>query len=108
MHQYNQTLNSLLCLSATCRKPIKGAAERPIQFAYPESPLSPTTMERRELERRLVPIHIQFVVFFIIACVLYLFYSFAEDDTFSPVMAFLDSLNQESGSGEGLLLQAET
>ncbi|XP_074538155.1 LEM domain-containing protein 1 [Halichoeres trimaculatus] len=93
---------------ATCRRPIKGAAERQIQFGYPESPLSPTTLERRELERRLVPVHIQLVVFFIVACLLYFFYAFAEDNTLSPVMALLDFLNQESESGEGLLLQAET
>lgn len=81
---------------ATCRRPIRGAAERPIQFAYPESPLSPISLERRELECRLVPIRIQLVVFFIVACLLYLFYSLAEDNALSPAMAFLDSLNLES------------
>ncbi|XP_034552358.1 LEM domain-containing protein 1 isoform X6 [Notolabrus celidotus] len=89
---------------ASRRRPIKGAAGRPIQYAYPDSPLSPTTLERREVERRLVPIHIQLVVFFIVACLLYLFYVFAEDGSFTPVMDLLDSLNQESDSGEGLML----
>ncbi|CAJ1084721.1 LEM domain-containing protein 1 isoform X7 [Xyrichtys novacula] len=88
---------------ASCRKPIKGAAGRPIQFAYPDTPLSPTTLERQEVERRLVPIQIQLVVFLIVACLLYLIYVSAEDNSFSPILALLDSLSDEERS-----LQAET
>ncbi|XP_018529983.1 LEM domain-containing protein 1 isoform X3 [Lates calcarifer] len=89
---------------ATRRRPIKGAAGRPIQYAYPDTPASPTTLERREVERRLVPIHIQILVFLIVACLLYLIYVCVEDSSF---VALLDSLSQGSESEEGLLVQTE-
>ncbi|XP_070696275.1 LEM domain-containing protein 1 [Pempheris klunzingeri] len=92
----------------TRRRPIKGAAGRPIQYAYPDTPASPTTLERREVERRLVPIHIQILVFITVACLLYLIYVCVEESSLSPFMALLDSLNQESDSEEGLFPQAET
>ncbi|XP_062247136.1 lamina-associated polypeptide 2, isoforms beta/gamma-like isoform X2 [Platichthys flesus] len=60
---------------ATRRRPIKGAAGRPVQYAYPDTPFSPTTLERREVERRLVPIHIRLLFFMVMACVLYLVYA---------------------------------
>ncbi|XP_035014918.1 LEM domain-containing protein 1 isoform X2 [Hippoglossus stenolepis] len=59
---------------ATRRRPIKGAAGRPVQYAYPDTPFSPTTLERRVVERRLVPIHIRFLFFLVMACILYLIY----------------------------------
>lgn len=98
----------LLYFSATRRRPIKGAAGRPVQYKYPDSPVSPRTLERREVEHRLVPIQIQIVVFFIVACLLYLIYDYVEDNSYSPFVALLDSLNQGSDSEEGLLLQSET
>ncbi|XP_041654559.1 LEM domain-containing protein 1 isoform X4 [Cheilinus undulatus] len=93
---------------ASRRRPIKGAAGRPIQYAYPDTPASPTTLQRRELERRLVPIQIQIAVFLAVACLLFLIYVFAEDDSLSSVVALLESLTQESDSEDGLLLQAES
>nr|XP_014268257.2 lamina-associated polypeptide 2, isoforms beta/gamma isoform X2 [Maylandia zebra] len=63
----------------TRRRPIKGAAQRPVQYSYPDSPVSPMTQQRREVERYLVPIHIQILVFIIVACVLYLIYVNVED-----------------------------
>nr|XP_020467543.1 lamina-associated polypeptide 2, isoforms beta/gamma-like isoform X2 [Monopterus albus] len=72
---------------ATCRRPIKGAAGRPVQYAYPETPASPITLERREVERHLVPIHIQIVVFLIVACLLYLIYDYAEDNSLGPFVS---------------------
>lgn len=63
-------------------------------------------MERREVERYLVPIQIQILVFLIVSCILYMIYINVEDS--SSVLAFLDSLGQGSDSEEGLLLQAET
>ncbi len=60
------------------------------------------------MQRRLVPIQIQILVFVIVACLLYLIYVCVEDSSFSPFLALLDSLNQGSDSEEGLLLQAET
>uniref|UniRef100_A0A668A7V1 LEM domain containing 1 n=1 Tax=Myripristis murdjan TaxID=586833 RepID=A0A668A7V1_9TELE len=95
-------------IHVTRRRPIKGAAGRPIQYKYPDTPVSPMTRERQEVERRLVPIYIQILVFLIVACLLYLIYAYVEDNSFNPFVALLDSLNQESGSEEGHLLQAET
>ncbi|XP_068452959.1 LEM domain-containing protein 1 [Clinocottus analis] len=92
---------------ATCRRPIKGAAGRPVQYAYPDTPASPTSLERQEVERRLVPVQIQILVFVIVMCFLYLIYVCVEGDSFST-LALLDSLNQGSDSEEGLSLQAET
>ncbi|XP_076022365.1 LEM domain-containing protein 1 [Genypterus blacodes] len=90
------------------RRPIKGAAGRPVQYKYPESPVSPTTLERREVERCLVPIHVQIAVFFIVAGLLYLIYDCVEENSYSPFVALLDSLIQGSDSEEGLLIQSET
>ncbi|XP_021173890.2 lamina-associated polypeptide 2, isoforms beta/delta/epsilon/gamma isoform X3 [Fundulus heteroclitus] len=84
---------------ATPRRPIKGAAQRPIQYAYPKTPVSPTTLERREVERRLVPIYIQILVFFTVVYVLYVISVIVEDG--SSVMPLLQSLNQWSDSEEG-------
>ncbi|XP_062283115.1 LEM domain-containing protein 1 [Scomber scombrus] len=102
------TKTTLTGIHATRRRPIKGAAGRPIQYAYPDTPASPTTLERREVERRLVPIHIQILVFFIVASLLYFIYACIEDNSFNPFVALLDILSQESDIKEGLLLQAET
>lgn len=82
--------------SATRRRPIKGAAGRPVQYVFPDTPTSPTTLERREVERRLVPIHIQILVFLIVACLLFLIYVFVEDSSLDSVMSLLDSPSQES------------
>ncbi|XP_034733914.1 LEM domain-containing protein 1 isoform X3 [Etheostoma cragini] len=93
---------------ATRRRPIKGAAGRPVQYAYPVTPVSPTTLEKREVERRLVPIQIQILVFLIVTCLLYFIYVCVEDNSFSSTVALLESLYQEADSQDGLLLQAET
>lgn len=97
-----------LYFSATCRKPIKGAAGRPILYGYPESPVSPATLERQEVERRIVPIKIQILVFLIVVVLLYLINVCVEDGSFAPFVALLDSLNPISDGEDGLLLQAET
>ncbi|XP_005930805.1 LEM domain-containing protein 1 isoform X2 [Haplochromis burtoni] len=81
----------------TRRRPIKGAAQRPVQYSYPDSPVSPMTQQRREVERYLVPIHIQILVFIIVACVLYLIYVNVED-----------SLSYWSYGEDRLLVQAES
>uniref|UniRef100_A0A3B4VKV2 LEM domain containing 1 n=1 Tax=Seriola dumerili TaxID=41447 RepID=A0A3B4VKV2_SERDU len=104
---YLTITNISFYFSATRRRPIKGAAGRPVQYAYPDTAVSPTTLERREVERRLVPILIQVLVFLIVVCVLYLIYVCLWDTSFSPFVALLDSLNQMSDSEEGLLLQTE-
>uniref|UniRef100_A0A3B3TJ11 LEM domain containing 1 n=1 Tax=Poecilia latipinna TaxID=48699 RepID=A0A3B3TJ11_9TELE len=77
---------------ASPRRPIKGAAQRPIQYAYPDTPLSPTTLERREVQRRLVPVYIQVLVFFAVVCILFLIFVNVEDT--NGVVDLLESLNQ--------------
>ncbi|XP_037539954.1 LEM domain-containing protein 1 [Nematolebias whitei] len=80
---------------ATPRRPIKGAAQRPIQYSYPDTPVSPVTVqERRDVQRRLVPYWIQILVFFIVMGILYLIYVNVEPSC--PVLAMLESLNQWS------------
>ncbi|XP_007560820.1 LEM domain-containing protein 1 isoform X5 [Poecilia formosa] len=77
---------------ASPRRPIKGAAQRPIQYAYPDTPVSPTTLERREVQRRLVPVYIQVLVFFAVVCILFLIFVNVEDT--NGVVDLLESLNQ--------------
>jgi len=77
-----------------------------VLYAYPDTPVSPVTLQRREVERHLVPIHIQLSVFLILAFILYFIYVNVEDS--SSVLALLDSLNQWSDMEEGALPQAET
>ncbi|XP_069560461.1 LEM domain-containing protein 1 isoform X2 [Brachyistius frenatus] len=103
---YPDTAKTPTGIYATCRRPIKGAAGRPVQYAYPDPPSSPLTLERREVARRLVPIHIQILVFLIVVCILYLIYVSVEDS--SSVNTLLDSLNQWSDSEEGVWFQVET
>ncbi|RXN26044.1 putative carboxypeptidase [Labeo rohita] len=76
---------------ATKRRPIKGAAGRPVQFKYPEMPLlSPTTLERQEIQQRLVPLWVQIVVFLLVVCVLYLIYLSMEEPLSNPFTALLE------------------
>lgn len=61
---------------------------------FPDTPASPTTLERREAARRLVPIHIQLLVFLIVVVLLYLVYVVVEDSSLESAMSLLDSPNQ--------------
>ncbi|XP_050952075.1 LEM domain-containing protein 1 isoform X3 [Labeo rohita] len=80
---------------ATKRRPIKGAAGRPVQFKYPEMPLlSPTTLERQEIQQRLVPLWVQIVVFLLVVCVLYLIYLSMEEPLSNPFTALLEGLQE--------------
>lgn len=67
---------------------------------FPDTPASPATLERREAERRLVPIHIQIVVFLIVVVLLYLAYIVVEDSSLDLAMSLLDSPNQASDTEE--------
>ncbi|KAM9505669.1 uncharacterized protein ACWYII_047926 isoform 1-T1 [Salvelinus alpinus] len=89
---------------ATRRRPIKGAAVRPVQFKYPDLPASPMTLQRQALERRLVPLWAQILVFLILTCLLYLIYSAMEHSSDHPFVAFLDNLSMGTET-EGLSLQ---
>ncbi|KAM3872058.1 LEM domain-containing protein 1 [Diretmus argenteus] len=95
-------------ICATRRRSIKGAAGRPVVFKYPDTPVSPMTLERREVERRLVPIYIQILVFLIVTCLLYLIYLCVEDNSYNPFGALLDNLDQGSDGEDGLLLEPGT
>lgn len=78
---------------ATKRRPIKGAAGRPVQFKYPEmSLLSPTTLERQEIQQRLVPLWVQILVFLLVACLLYIIYLSMEEPPSNPFTPLLDGL----------------
>lgn len=85
---------------ATRRRPIKGAAGRPVQYVYPDTPVSPTTSHRLEVEKRLVPLKIQILVFLIVAVLLYVIYVCVEDYAFNPFLNLLDVLNQGLDSDE--------
>lgn len=49
-----------------------------MQFKYPEIPLSPSTLERREIQRHMVPLWVQIVVFLLVAALLYFVYILIE------------------------------
>uniref|UniRef100_A0A8C7PXT2 LEM domain-containing protein n=1 Tax=Oncorhynchus mykiss TaxID=8022 RepID=A0A8C7PXT2_ONCMY len=85
-------VNYTLSSSATCRRPIKGAAGRPVQFTYPDLPASPMTLQRQALERCLVTLWAQILVFLILTCLLELIYSAMEHSSAHPFVALLDNL----------------
>lgn len=80
---------------ATKRRPIKGAAGRPVQFKYPEMPLlSPTSLERQEIQQRLVPLWVQIVVFLLVVCMLYLIYASMEEPLSNTFTDLLEDLQE--------------
>ncbi|XP_028309905.1 LEM domain-containing protein 1 isoform X2 [Gouania willdenowi] len=93
-------------MSVTRRRPIKGAAQRPVEFQYPDTPVSPMTFARREVERRLVPIHIQIVFYVFLVGILYLVYVNVDESSFDKLKDRL-RLIQWSGSDETHSLQLE-
>ncbi|XP_055748129.1 LEM domain-containing protein 1 isoform X1 [Salvelinus fontinalis] len=106
MEMFPETEPTPTGIAATRRRPIKGAAGRPVQFKYPDLPASPMTLQRWAVEHRLVPLWVQILVFFIVACLLYLIYAAIEDSLANPFVALLDNLSMETKT-EGLSLQAE-
>ncbi|XP_023847194.1 LEM domain-containing protein 1 isoform X2 [Salvelinus sp. IW2-2015] len=106
MEMFPETEPTPTGIAATRRRPIKGAAGRPVQFKYPDLPASPMTLQRWAVEHRLVPLWVQILVFFIVACLLYLIYAAIEDSLANPFVALLDNLSMETET-EGLSLQAE-
>lgn len=90
-----------LYFSVTARRPIKGAAGRPIQYVHPDTPTpmappiapptpttptSPTTLERQEVERRLVPVYIQILFFLFVVMVLYVISVYTEDGSLTSLL----------------------
>ncbi|XP_060792885.1 LEM domain-containing protein 1 [Neoarius graeffei] len=87
-------------ITATKRRSIKGAAGRPVQFKYLETPLSPATLERRDIEQRLVPLWVQIVVFILVAALLCFIYISMEESLENPFSTLPNSLSQEPGSDD--------
>uniref|UniRef100_A0A8C7CAM0 Uncharacterized protein n=2 Tax=Oncorhynchus TaxID=8016 RepID=A0A8C7CAM0_ONCKI len=81
-------------IAATHRRPIKGAAGRPVQFKFPDLPASLMTLQRRIL------------VFLILTCLFYLIYAAMEYSLDQPFVALLDNLSMGTET-EGLSLQAD-
>lgn len=76
----------------------------PIPTPTPATPTSPTTMERQEVERRLVPVYIQIVFFLFVVVVLYVSV-FTEDGSLTNL---LECLGLWSYSDVWRLPQSET
>ncbi|XP_027876798.1 LEM domain-containing protein 1 isoform X3 [Xiphophorus couchianus] len=91
---------------ATPRRPIKGAAQRPIQYAYPDTPVTPTTLERQEVARRLAPVYVQVLVFFAVMCILFLIFVNVENT--NNVVSLLERQNQRPDGEEGIPALDET
>ncbi|XP_038666814.1 lamina-associated polypeptide 2-like [Scyliorhinus canicula] len=80
-------------ISATCRRPIRGAAGRPIEFmfkdalprrSFPQSSASDAGQTRKEYESRSVSIWMQIVVLLIVAFFLFLVYQAMETNKRNP------------------------
>ncbi|XP_061913938.1 lamina-associated polypeptide 2, isoforms beta/gamma-like isoform X2 [Entelurus aequoreus] len=90
-------------ISVACRRPIKGAAGRPVR--YQRRPISPRTEDRKEVECGLVPVQVQFVVFVFLAVLLFV----VEDQSLSPLLVLVYNLvtslcNTESNLQETVAL----
>ncbi|XP_029578079.1 lamina-associated polypeptide 2, isoforms beta/delta/epsilon/gamma-like isoform X2 [Salmo trutta] len=106
MEMFPETEPTRTGIAATRQRPIKGAAGRPVQFKYPDLPASPMTLQRQALERRLVPLFVQILVFLILTCLFYLIYAAMEHSSDHPFVALLDNLSMGTET-EGLSLQAD-
>ncbi|XP_041955436.1 LEM domain-containing protein 1 isoform X2 [Alosa sapidissima] len=85
-------------ISATRRRPIKGAAGRPVQFKYPDTPLSPNSADQREVQRRQVPLWVQLLIFALVSLLLYLAYAATEESLESPLTLLLDGVTQAAAA----------
>ncbi|MGH0174385.1 UNVERIFIED_CONTAM: hypothetical protein FKN15_007941 [Acipenser sinensis] len=93
-------------ISATRRRPIKGAAGRPVQFKYSELVTqAPATGDQKPpASRHLVPIWVQIAVFIAIAGFLFLIYHSMEANQDNPFSSYLENPSQ----GEEMLQEALT
>ncbi|XP_058860882.1 lamina-associated polypeptide 2, isoforms beta/delta/epsilon/gamma-like [Acipenser ruthenus] len=83
-------------ISATRRRPIKGAAGRPVQFKYSELVTqSPATGDQKPpASRHLIPIWVQIAVFIAIAGFLFLIYHSMEANQDNPFSSYLENPSQ--------------
>ncbi|XP_078276198.1 lamina-associated polypeptide 2, isoforms beta/gamma-like [Rhinoraja longicauda] len=96
----NQTSTGI---SATCRKPIRGAAGRPVEFTYKDAlprrpvpkvqPLAQVKPQKSKSQRS-VPIWIQIAVFLIVAFFLFLVYQAMETNQVNPFLVDPDHPKQ--------------
>ncbi|KAI5612445.1 hypothetical protein C0J50_1113 [Silurus asotus] len=100
MEMFPDTAMTPTGITATKRRSIKGAAGRPVQFKYPDTPLSPATLERQEIQQHLVPLWVQIVVFFLVVALLYVMYISMEEPLENPFSTLLSSLSQEPSSDD--------
>lgn len=95
MELFPDTATTPTGITATKRRSIKGAAGRPVKFKYTETPLSPASLERREIQQHLLPVWLQIIVFLFVAVLLCFIYILMEDGLENPFSAVLDSLGEE-------------
>ncbi|KAG7323100.1 hypothetical protein KOW79_012802 [Hemibagrus wyckioides] len=106
MEMFPDTATTPTGITATKRRSIKGAAGRPVQFKYPETPLSPATLEKLDIQQRLVPLWVQVVVFLLVVAFLYFIYMLTEEPPENPFSVGLRS--QEASSDDLSLVSQDT
>lgn len=74
-----------------------------MQFKYPDTPLSPNSVDQQEVQRRQVPLWVQLVIFLIVSVLLYATYAAMEDSLENPLTLLLDGLSQAAEVIEGEL-----
>ncbi|XP_077436420.1 lamina-associated polypeptide 2, isoforms beta/gamma-like isoform X2 [Vanacampus margaritifer] len=92
-------------ISATCRRPIKGAAGRLVEYNRPKLPASPTTLERREIDHRMVPVQIRIVVFVVVA---FLLFFIVESEPLGPLLALTYNFMQGCVNDAPVLQSTQT
>ncbi|XP_077367928.1 lamina-associated polypeptide 2, isoforms beta/gamma-like isoform X1 [Festucalex cinctus] len=70
-------------IGATCRRTIKGAAGRFVEYNRPKFPDSPITLERREIEHLKIPVQIRILVFVVVA---FLLFFIVESELLGPLL----------------------
>ncbi|GAA6111021.1 LEM domain-containing protein 1 isoform X1 [Tachysurus ichikawai] len=108
MEMFPDTAITPTGITATKRRSIKGAAGRPVQFKYPDIPLSPVTLEKFEIQQRLVPLWVQIAVFLLVVAFLYFIYILVEEPLENPFSALLQGLSQEASSDDLALVSQDT
>ncbi|TSM04896.1 Lamina-associated polypeptide 2, isoforms beta/delta/epsilon/gamma [Bagarius yarrelli] len=108
MEMFPDTAMTPTGITATKRRSIKGAAGRPVQYKYPETPLSPATLEKREIQQRLVPLWVQLVVFVLVVALLYIIYISIEEPLENPFSAFIQGLSQDPSNDDLALVSQDT
>uniref|UniRef100_A0A3P8YZ87 LEM domain-containing protein n=1 Tax=Esox lucius TaxID=8010 RepID=A0A3P8YZ87_ESOLU len=107
MEMFPETKPTPTGIAATRRRPIKGAAGRPVHFKYPDLPASPMAQQRHAVERHMVPLWVQILVFLILGCLLYVIYASMENRLDNPFVTLLDNLSVVTErETKGMSLQA--